>query len=154
MKRWGIPTLALAQMLSCADASPRYLSYFNFLGGGSRSGWHYFVDSSVDWGQDLLRLKSWMKDHGVGRIHLAYFGTGEPRAYGIPFIKTYRYMDFDPEEVSGYPAPGDYFACSVTLYQNVYVYDEQFKAWLQRLRSQLQPVGQAGDSILIFKIPN
>src|SRR5262249_11376621 len=35
---------------------PRYLSYFNEVGGGPRDGWLYMADSNIDWGQDFDAL--------------------------------------------------------------------------------------------------
>lgn len=35
---------------------PRYLSYFNEIGGGPSQGWLYLADSNVDWGQDFDAL--------------------------------------------------------------------------------------------------
>ncbi|HEY2826597.1 MAG TPA: glycosyltransferase family 39 protein, partial [Pirellulales bacterium] len=39
---------------------PDYLAYFNFLAGGPANGYRHLVDSSLDWGQDLKELKSWL----------------------------------------------------------------------------------------------
>lgn len=69
-----------------AAIHPLYLTYFNELAGGPAGGAHYLVDSSLDWGQDLLRLKRELRSRRVGPIALAYFGTAEPSAYGIEYI--------------------------------------------------------------------
>jgi hypothetical protein len=65
--------------------SPHYLAYFNPLSGGPATGWRHLVDSSLDWGQDLPELKSWLTQNGGRdqRAFLAYFGTGEPDYYNI-----------------------------------------------------------------------
>lgn len=71
---------------------PYYLSYFNSLIGGPKNGWHWLVDSSLDWGQELPRLKTVLaqeqqKEPLLGApaepIYLSYFGMGSPVAYGI-----------------------------------------------------------------------
>ncbi|MBI5220421.1 MAG: glycosyltransferase family 39 protein [Candidatus Liptonbacteria bacterium] len=68
--------------LSVALAHPFYLSYFNSLAGGTWRGYRYAVDSSYDWGQDLLRLKSWLAEHPeVDPIAVDYFGGGDPVYY-------------------------------------------------------------------------
>jgi hypothetical protein len=53
------------------------------------------------------------------------------------------------------PAPesGRYIAVSHTLLQGLYVTDPAVAAFLSRVRSTLTPVGRAGDSILIFRMP-
>jgi hypothetical protein len=66
---------------------PNYLAYFNEVAGGPSRGYKHLVDSSVDWGQDLPALKTWLDEHPaivVGKpLYLAYFGTADPRSYEI-----------------------------------------------------------------------
>lgn len=195
-------------------AFPRYLSYFNLLAGGPRGGWRYLVDSNIDWGQDLRRLRAWMNENGVDEVALAYFGTDDPGAYGLRYRKVHRYLDFRPREPASLPRAGDVFAVSVTLLQGMYlpsdsrsvapwllkkgwitpdhikewgrIYEDRARAgreappplteWLaergiltqeqrqeadsllvstfmRRVRSELTPIGRAGDSIFIYRIP-
>lgn len=66
-------------MLETLFAAPYFLSYFNEFGGGVRNGYHYVTDSNYDWGQDLLRLQSWVAAHPeVDAIAVDYFGGGNP----------------------------------------------------------------------------
>jgi hypothetical protein len=206
---WG---LLAGCLLSFALATPRYLSYFNFIAGGARGGWRYLVDSNIDWGQDLPALKKWTDAHGGTSVDLAYFGTADPKAYGIPHRKVVRVHDFEPGEPSVRPGSGDLLAVSVTLLQGVYLEADRELAeealrrrlaseprikewlvlrdnriargeqyppfpewmvasgiltesrlreieagllaiWMRRVRDTLTPVGRAGDSILIYRIP-
>jgi len=63
-------------------AAPYFLSYFNQIGGGVAGGYRYVTDSNYDWGQDLLRLKEWVKAHPeVDKIAVDYFGGGSPKYY-------------------------------------------------------------------------
>ncbi len=63
-------------------AAPYFLSYFNELGGGIWNGYHYVTDSNYDWGQDLLRLQTWVTAHPeVDKIAVDYFGGGNPHYY-------------------------------------------------------------------------
>lgn len=55
--------LALGQLAIALHRFPNYLSYFNFIGGGSPLGWHYLVDSSLDWGQDIYLVEDWERRH-------------------------------------------------------------------------------------------
>ena len=52
------------------------------------------MDSNLDWGQDLKRLAAWMRENGVPRLKLSYFGSAVPAYYGI-----------DAEALPGYTAP-------------------------------------------------
>jgi hypothetical protein len=107
--------------VSCALATPRYLSYFNVAAGGPRGGAKHLVDSNIDWGQDLPRLKRWMDARRVKDIDLAYFGTADPHAYGIEFRKVALYMDFFPDLPVVGPQPGRYLAASVTFLEGIYL---------------------------------
>lgn len=65
---------------------PHSGSYFNELAGGPSNGWRHLASSNVDWGQDLLRLRDWLRQHPeVGPIRLAYYGCFDPRAAGISY---------------------------------------------------------------------
>lgn len=62
--------------------APYFLSYFNEFGGATRNGYRYVTDSNYDWGQDLLRLQSWVAAHPeVDKIAVDYFGGGNPKYY-------------------------------------------------------------------------
>jgi len=86
-RAWGGAVLAVL-LLGHAAASlsirPHYLAYFNPLLGGPAHGYEHFVDSSLDWGQDLPGLKRWLGAHAQGeKIYLSYFGSGSPAHEGI-----------------------------------------------------------------------
>jgi len=75
---------------------PDYLAYFNPIAGGPANGHRHLVDSSLDWGQDLPGLKTWLtrQTHGE-RVYLSYFGSGEPEYYGLrahrlPFVNGFK----------------------------------------------------------------
>ena len=84
------------QVLEAARIAPHYLAYFNALGGGPENGHRHLVDSSLDWGQDLPDLKTWLDQNADGApVFLSYFGTGEPDYYGIrarrlPFVNAFK----------------------------------------------------------------
>ena len=66
--------------------APRYLQYFNETVGGPEGGHRALIDSNIDWGQDLLRLREHMTREGIEQMDLAYFGRVDPRVYGIQFV--------------------------------------------------------------------
>ncbi|MEA2691286.1 MAG: hypothetical protein QOJ16_673, partial [Acidobacteriota bacterium] len=67
--------------LSVLRATPDTLDYFNVLAGGQ--GDRILLDSNLDWGQGLKRLKRYMDREGLQTIGLAYFGHVDPALYGI-----------------------------------------------------------------------
>ena len=101
---------------------PNYLAYFNEVAGGPSNGYKHLADSSVDWGQDLPALKTWLDNHPaiVNRkpLYLAYFGTADPRSYEI----NARLL---PENHSSgdrafAPLTGGIYCISATTLQSVY----------------------------------
>jgi hypothetical protein len=114
--------LVSSQALSAALAYPHYLAYFNRPSGGPELAWRKLVDSSLDWGQDLPALKTWLDTHRVGSdepVFLSYFGSGDPGYYGIratrlPFVNGFKIRHRRAEL-----RPGIY-ALSATMLQLVY----------------------------------
>ena len=108
------------QVIESLLLRPDYLTYFNQLAGGPKNGYKHLVDSSLDWGQDLPALKTWLDQRpnqsATGRLYLAYFGTALPRYYGIAATE----LPFD-SSADKLPAfqPGTYCISATTL-QHVY----------------------------------
>jgi hypothetical protein len=133
---------------------PHYLTYFNEAAGGPDNGYRYLVDSNLDWGQDLKGLGLYLKEKGVDRIHLSYFGTADPRYYGIHYewMPSY-YLPEDYREGTermrsfSFPTSG-MLAISATNLQNVYFSDKQF---YDRLK-QYKPIVKIGYSIFIYDL--
>ena len=108
------------QIIESSLLRPDYLTYFNQLAGGPKNGYKHLVDSSLDWGQDLPALKTWLDQHpnqsATGRLYLAYFGTALPRYYGIE--ATGLPFDSSADKLPAFE-PGTYCISATTL-QHVY----------------------------------
>jgi len=83
-------------VLEFVSISPDQLSYFNQLAGGSSGGLRWLDDSNVDWGQGLIQLRAYLREHPVERYHLCCFGCFEPKQYAI---------DGEPIWISGLISP-------------------------------------------------
>jgi hypothetical protein len=84
-RRVVVALLALLAMLNAADAlryAPGYLSYFNVFVPPAQS-YRLLTDSNLDWGQGLLALRQYERDHPDEKISLSYFGSVDPAVYGI-----------------------------------------------------------------------
>lgn len=81
----AIAAAALIAPLAIESLSytPDFVPFFNFAAGGARNGHRFLLDSNVDWGQDLIRLEDWAERNHPRRLCLSYFGTADPRAYGL-----------------------------------------------------------------------
>lgn len=144
--RLVLPLLFVVHSCSVLCISPHYTSYFNEFSGGAANGYRYLIDSNVDWGQDLPGLKKFMTEKRIAKIQLAYFGHGLPEHYGIAY------------EPLLLPPKSGYAAISVSLLQGhpylltyldppQVVEPDQF-----RFLRNLQPLGRAGYSIMVYKI--
>ena len=111
---------------------PSYLSYFNPLFGNYIRGHHRLVDSSVDWGQDLPELARWYRENRLqergSRFYLSYFGSAEPRYYGISFKALPSFLDRNNYATLRPLRPG-WYAISVTMLEALYL--DPFGEWNQ-----------------------
>lgn len=115
-----LPILVLGQVAADVRVAPHYLAYFNEIAGGPKEGYRRLVDSSLDWGQDLPGLKTWLAEHARGEpAFLSYFGTGEPAYYGL---KVHRLPFFNNFKIPVYytPLTAGVYCVSATMLQQVY----------------------------------
>jgi hypothetical protein len=79
--------LGMVMVVESASIHPDYLAYFNVLAGGPQNGPRYLIDSNLDWGQDLKKLRSWTLRHPGLPLCLNYSGRADPEYYGIQYKK-------------------------------------------------------------------
>jgi len=141
-------------LLATLAVHPHYVSFFNVAAGGPANGYRILVDSNVDWGQDLLRLREWTDAQDVQRVNLSWFGTADPAYYGIdhePLPGLPRHFDlwwdvpFNPAD----PEPGVY-AISVSNLWELPLQEEKVVFPWFRARP---PDDRVGYSILIYRVP-
>jgi hypothetical protein len=149
------PYIALLSLLvSDLLIHPFYLSYFNVAAGGPENGRNILIDSNIDWGQDLLRLKAWMVEHDVAEVKLGWFGTADPAYYGIhyqplpglgrqEFYSLWYPPPFNPEN----PEPGVYAISVSNLWESHW--DTKITYPWFRARP---PDDRVGYSILIYYV--
>lgn len=155
-------------------AYPNYLSYFNEVVGGHHQGYKYVTDSNYDWGQDLKRLQTWVKEYNACAAETSpttclsaklKMSPGALARIDAPQPITSLYVDYfggdNPRyrlgdmvvdsHSSDIPMAG-WHAISVEYYQEsahqAQQSGEQSYHWL----TTIPAVGRAGDSILLFYI--
>jgi len=112
---------------------PNYLSYFSLLVGSTPQGYKYLLDSNLDWGQDLKKLKKYLDDNQIAEpIYLDYFGQASPSYYKI------NYSDMRSDVKTGW------IAMSI---QSMMWEDSQYKWLLDK-----KPIAVIGDSIYLYHI--
>lgn len=83
--RAAMAVVVLALCLNAADAlryAPGYLSWFNVF-VPRENAWRLLTDSNLDWGQGLIALREYERQHPNETLHLAYFGSVAPQLYGV-----------------------------------------------------------------------
>jgi hypothetical protein len=154
--RWRTASrAALALLLAWYAAGtlrvhPHYLAYFNELGGGPGQGYKRLVDSSLDWGQDLVGLREYMAKSGLPRLKLLYFGTADPGYYGIACDRLPGYQPPPPSTLVREVRPGDIVAVSATHLQGVYL-DPRVAALAAQLRAR-EPIAVIGYTLFVYRV--
>jgi hypothetical protein len=132
----GLGVVAMLQAAEVARARPHYTAFFNVLAGGPENGRRYLLDSNLDWGQDLKKLKRWMETNQLKVICLSYFGSASTDYYKLNPIWFDNMKREDLDCVS---------AVSATNVYDVY-FDPPRHQWLL----ERTPVTSIGHSILIY----
>jgi hypothetical protein len=144
-KRAAATMLAITVVSMAAEAArtyPHHLAFFNAFVGGPANGHKYLLDSNLDWGQDVKKLKRYMDEHGITFVQVAYFGMADFAYYGIPH--------------GGLPGANEreaidkldnWVAASVTNVYDVY-FDRETFGWLRHY----QPVAKIGWSLYLYDL--
>jgi len=140
-KKVIVGILILFMMISTLSYYPSFIGYFNEL--IPREKRHdYLIDSSLDWGQDLLRLKKYVDDNNINKIKVDYFGGSIPKYY-IPQSEEWH---------SSYGPTTGWLAVSATFYQSSKLYGEKEGKWSYGWLDNIKPRADIGGSILVYNI--
>jgi 4-amino-4-deoxy-L-arabinose transferase-like glycosyltransferase len=134
--------ILLVQTAESAAIFPHHLAFFNTLSGGPANGSRYLLDSNLDWGQDLKRLKRYFDRSGTRDVCIAYFGTAPAEYYGIQANGLAH-----TSEVQRTGPPNCLAAISLTMLHDLYLPPGSY-SWLRRLR----PAARVGYSIWIYDL--
>jgi hypothetical protein len=121
-------------VVSSARSHPDYLAYFNEAGGSDPS--RLLVVSDLDWGQDLARLATYLNEHQIRHVSIAYDGYYDPVPLGLPETEI---MPWCGAQASGWVA---------MEIRRKLRYPECYP-WL----AQQQPVAKVGNTMLIYHLP-
>jgi hypothetical protein len=142
--------LILWQAFSVILVYPHFLAYSNELTGGPDKTYIYTVDSNLDWGQDLKRLKKWVDEKEIDKIYVDYFGGGDVKYY----LKEKYLPWWGKREPSELPE-GSYLAVSATFLQGgrgepVPGFEQPtgYYRWLDKYT----PIEKIGYSIFVYYI--
>jgi hypothetical protein len=103
---WAATALLVLGVVEFMTVYPRGLTFINGAAGGPAAGGRLLNDSNFDWGQALVDLRRWMRENRVSRIHLGYFGSVDPGAYGISYTPLIETSDLPHVAVSSFYLAG------------------------------------------------
>lgn len=145
-KRYFMPKIMVAililfMIISTLSYYPGFIGYFNeFIPREKRH--EFLIDSSLDWGQDILRLKKYVDDNNIKNIKVDYFGGSVPDYY----------LPEGEEWHSAYGPTTGWLAISSTFFQSSKLYGEKEGKWSYGWLDNIKPETIIGGSILVYHI--
>ncbi len=138
---WAVLVLIVYMIISTVSNYPNFISYFNEATPKDKR-YTRLIDSSLDWGQDLLRLKKYIDENDIKNIKVDYFGGSVPKYY-IPEASEWH---------SEYGPTTGWLAVSATFYQSSKLVGKQEGKWSYHWLDKMTPKAIIGGSILVFNI--
>lgn len=138
-----IAFLVIFMIVEVISYFPQYISYFNVLIPRNKRH-QYLIDSSLDWGQDLLRLRDYVNDNDIKTVKVDYFGGSVP-----PY-----YIPQSVEWHSSYGPTTGWMAVSATYFQSSKLYGPKESKWDYEWLEKFEPETIIGGSILVYNISN
>jgi hypothetical protein len=145
-----IALLIAGLAVETSSAYPDFIPFFNVAAGGSRGGLTLLGDSNIDMGQDLPDLAAWQRQNPDRQLYLLYWGTADPRHYGIHYINMYQ-STAPRDQTTPLPGAPRVVAISAAVLTNFKARQNDpalFNAVLEQ-----DPVAVLGGSIYIFRLP-
>jgi hypothetical protein len=137
--------IAALMILTCTESLlsyPHYLAFFNWPSGGSVNGWHYLLDSNLDWGQDTDNLRRYVERNGSTPLCTALFGYTPHNYFGTGWRNLL---------VTGTPEGVENLNCVVAVSANfvngLYIGPKAFATLRQR-----KPFAKIGFSIYLYDL--
>jgi hypothetical protein len=146
--RVAIAVLVTWTVLHVASYYPHFLGYLSEYGPGRDQGYRVFVDSTLDWGQGLIELREFMRENGIPRIYLSYFGTAWPAGYDINYVPLTSYFRLPDMPVHDTAEPPTWVAISATNLTGTYLRSDPFR----RFR-ETRPQRVVAHSIYVYRLP-
>jgi hypothetical protein len=147
---WLVCGLLALTSVSVSRAHPYYLAYFNELAGGPAGGYKLFVDSNLDWGQDVKGVADYLRARGNPPVIFSYFGVARPESYGVNYVPlgVVSNIEFTGAGAQVCAMKDMLLAVSATNLQGTYYPDHDTFSWLKSRK----PAYTAGYSIFVYDL--
>jgi hypothetical protein len=98
-----------------------HMAYFNELAGGPGQGHRVLVDSSLEWGQHLPALETWLAQRADSTpVYFAYFGYADLRRFRLDRVTRLPSFIDERDEVAPAPLRPGTYVISATLLHTLY----------------------------------
>jgi hypothetical protein len=142
--RGALVGLVVLHAVSVLSWYPHFIPYTSEYFADRDGGHMLLVDSSLDWGQGLIALRDFMEEEHIPVVHLSYFGSAWPSAYGVRYVPLRSFFPL-PHTTPPETEP-QYVAVSATNLVGPYV-DDVFA----RFRD-IEPYRVLAHSIFIYRL--
>ena len=148
----GVSAMVIWLTVASVVTFPHYLTYFNEIAGGPENGYKILVDSNLDWGQELIGLRKYMKQENIPSVKLSYHGTADPTAYDVAYepLPSYPYHQWTSDTVPEIllNPPSGVYAISANNLQGLRFKNHDLYATFR----QRKPDAIVGHSIFIYRV--
>jgi hypothetical protein len=145
--RGALGAVFASYLLSSLSHYPYFLSFLNEY-AHDRPLHETLVDSNTDWGQGLVALRAYMREHGIDEVALAYFGSALPEGYGIRYVALPSFLRL-PEQAPQAAVPR-YAVVSATLLSGTYAI--YFHGDLYAALRAAKPVAVVADTLYVYDL--
>lgn len=143
---WGLIGWAVASSILWL---PHSLAYFNELTGIPADGGRHLLDSNIDWGQDLFRLKAWVDAHPERRpLYVANYGFVHPDLAGIEAEELWHAMGISQQIKPGWYVISVNFLHGYAIGGAQRVRDDRLAFFRERV-----PTERIGQTLYVYHIP-
>jgi hypothetical protein len=126
---------------------PHFLAYTSEFGAGRDRGDELLLDSSLDWGQGLIDLRSFMREENASSVYLSYFGSALPQGYGIDYVPLASYFPLPAVDRPAGAPPPRFIVVSATNLHGIYLPGDPFA----RLR-EVEPYAVLGHTLFVYRV--
>ena len=146
--RWAGVAAVLGYISVTLWLHPWHLAYFNAFIGGPDNGYHYLVDSNLDWGQTWKALNTYLEEQQIEEFGLSQYTINDPHQYGLDYTPLPPWPDAPPVLPQRFDPPPGIYAISTTQLQGVVIAAPEMFDYFRRL----EPRARIGHAMHVYDL--